>query len=221
MAAGGRRGWWPDAAAESESTDRLLASATEFGSAKASTPRPASVAGGGRPHGMDAGQRVAYALDRRMRAMASLATVAFVIFGFSASSLLQPNLFDFNREAMGTRFTVLMALTVLMSGFGGFVFVAHFYVGERLVSEGVPELAWRLLVKTSIVRWTRVVADLGLAASCASFVGAVFLKMLDSYEAQPHQHHDLRFILTVMVLTVALLFLCMMVPLFVLFHGRP
>eukprot|EP00730_Choanoeca_flexa_P012607 TRINITY_DN4442_c0_g1_i2.p1 TRINITY_DN4442_c0_g1~~TRINITY_DN4442_c0_g1_i2.p1 ORF type:complete len:144 (+),score=3.52 TRINITY_DN4442_c0_g1_i2:178-609(+) len=79
-------------------------------------------------------QLLASSLEKRMRAMTSLATVAFVIFGFSSSSLLQPDLFLFQNEEFRERFVVLMAMTVLLSAFSGFTFVTHYYIGERLQS---------------------------------------------------------------------------------------
>eukprot|EP00045_Choanoeca_perplexa_P002017 m.22674 g.22674 ORF g.22674 m.22674 type:complete len:212 (+) comp11281_c0_seq1:132-767(+) len=160
-------------------------------------------------------------LDKRMRAMASLATVSFVIFGFSTSSLLQPNLFEFDNTDFRQRFAVLMSMTVLLSAFSGFTLVIHYYVGERLQSEGVPELAWKILVTTSAVRYTRVLADLSVATCCMTFIGAVFLKMLDSYRTNDSDNDQLRGILSAMVIVVSVVFLLLMMPVLILYQRRP
>lgn len=166
-------------------------------------------------------ERIVEAFDKRMRAMASLAIVCIVIFGFSSVSMLLPDVYVFNDDTYQRRFALLLASTVLLSAFSAFVFVSHYYVGERLISEGMPELAWKILVRTFLVRITRVLADFSTAASCLSFVAAVFIKSIDSFKTSGHLHENMREVLSTMALVVGVAFIVLMLPLFVLYQRRP
>lgn len=165
--------------------------------------------------------RIRSAFGNRMRAMASLATVCVVLFGFSATCMLLPDVYVFHGSIDQRRFTILLATTVLLSAFSAFVYVSHYYVGERLISEGMPELAWKILVRTFIVRITRVLADISTAACCSSFIAAVFLKTIDSLKKTGGLHQDLPVILNTMALVVGIGFIVLMLPLFVLYQRRP
>lgn len=89
-------------------------------------------------------------VERRLSSLRSLTMVAALLFGF-ATSVMALGTTEFNSSDTRHWFVALLSVTVTLSAFALLTYLVHATVCDRLVAEGVPEYAWRLLVKVCLI----------------------------------------------------------------------
>jgi hypothetical protein len=91
-------------------------------------------------------QALSLLVERRLSSLRSLTLVAALLFGF-ATSVMALGTTEFNSSDTRHWYVALLSVTVTLSAFALMTYLVHAAICDRLVAEGVPEYAWRLLVK--------------------------------------------------------------------------
>ena len=86
------------------------------------------------------------AVERRLSSLRSMTVIATLLFVFS-TSVMALGTTEFNSSDTRHWFVALLSVAVTLSAYALLTYLVHAAVCDRLVAEGVPEYAWRLLVK--------------------------------------------------------------------------